>query len=462
MSVLAPRRVPHLESGVSRGRKRRFSVLSVLHASIRGAAAAAPFTLVRILVQTPLGTGLEPRRPGAPVGAGAAGGLSGTETGSAVPPGWSPEMDTLIRGIHAAAGCEHRWQHVVSHLRRMFRGRAAMLARHDFATGRGEWLFESPVNPSEHEAYATEYSVRNPWFISSLEYRPGRVMTGDDLIDAEVLHRSDFYRHHLKRLGLYHKLCGVVLRREDVVWCMDLFRGRTQPAFGAQERALFGSILKHLTISFENHRQLASEQTENHALRSLVDRLAPTMFVVDGNGRLLLANASSAEFLENFKGIEIRGGRVAAVSPAENRALFEAIAEATAGGSGDDSATKTFTVFFHAEPWPVVMSIISASVGRLDAFGERHRVAVLVVKDPRPARGDFHCRAFTSLFNLTHSQGRLAGLILAGYNLSRASRMLRVSENTARSHLKQIYLKTDTHSQVELVHLHARICTEHL
>lgn len=413
-------------------------------------------------MQSPLGAGLEPRRPGAPAGAGAAWGLSGPGTGNAVQPGLSPEMDTLIHGIHAAAGCEHRWQHVVSNLRRMFRGRAAMLVRHDFATGRGEWLFESPVNPSEHEAYATEYSVRNPWFLSSLEYRPGRVMTGDDLIDAEMLHRSDFYRRHLKRLGLYHRLCGVVLRREYVVYCMDVFRGRSQPAFGAHERALFGSILKHLTTSFENHRLLAIEHAENHALRSLVDRLAPAIFVVDETGRILLANASSAEFLENFEGLEIRKGRVAAVSPAENRVLFEAIAEAIASGSGDDTATKTFTVFCHAEPHPVAMSVIAANVGRLDTFGERHPVAVLIVKDPRPARGDFHCRAFTSLFNLTHSQGRLAGLLLAGYSLSRASRILRVSENTARSHLKQIYQKTDTHSQVELVHLHTRICTEHL
>ena len=35
---------------------------------------------------------------------------------------------------------------------------------------------------------------------------------------------------------------------------------------------------------------------------------------------------------------------------------------------------------------------------------------------------------------------------------------LNVSENTVRSHLKQIFQKTDTHGQMELVHLHARIC----
>jgi DNA-binding CsgD family transcriptional regulator len=35
---------------------------------------------------------------------------------------------------------------------------------------------------------------------------------------------------------------------------------------------------------------------------------------------------------------------------------------------------------------------------------------------------------------------------------------LNLSENTVRSHLKQIFQKTDTHGQMELVHLHARVC----
>ena len=60
-------------------------------------------------------------------------------------------MDALIYGIHAAVGFEHRWEQAVSDLRHVLGGRVAVLARHDFAAGRGEWLYESPVNPSERE-----------------------------------------------------------------------------------------------------------------------------------------------------------------------------------------------------------------------------------------------------------------------------------------------------------------------
>ena len=87
---------------------------------------------------------------------------------------------------------------------------------------------------------------------------------------------------------------------------------------------------------------------------------------------------------------------------------------------------------------------------------------MLVAKDPHHRHVGFECCAFPSLFGLTAAQGRLVARILAGESLAGASRALGVSENTVRSHLKQIYLKTDTHSQIELVHLHARVCSGHI
>ena len=49
-------------------------------------------------------------------------------------------------------------------------------------------------------------------------------------------------------------------------------------------------------------------------------------------------------------------------------------------------------------------------------------------------------------------------MIISGHSLADTARKLHVSDNTARSHLKQVFQKTNTHGQMELVHLHARIC----
>ena len=370
-------------------------------------------------------------------------------------------VEALIYRIHAAAGHRQSWRDAMAGLRGLLRGRAAFLARHDFAAGRGEWLFESPASPAVRAAYAAEHSARNPWFISSLDYRPGRVMTGEDLIGTRALRRTDFYRHYLKPQGLLHRLCGVVSRRDDVVYHADVLRGRAQPPFDDEDRALFGALLRHLSVSFENHRRLVDGRGENRALRAVMDRIDSAVFVVDADGRVLLANSRCEGLLQEFEGLEVRTEHIVATSRAENRALREAIAEVAALPGSSRAAARILTISSPRGLHPLVLSIAPAGHGRPDAPDAGHPAALLVARNPHPTFDLERC-AFASIFELTPAQTRLAGAILAGHSLAGASRALQVSENTVRSHLKQIYQKTHTHSQIELVHLHSRICTEHV
>ena len=370
-----------------------------------------------------------------------------------------PGLDALIHSIHAAAGFDDRWEQAISGLRAVLGGRAATLGQHDFGSGHGEWLFESPARPAEREAYP-RHSVHNPWFLSSSEYRPGRVMTGDELIDSNVLQRTDFYRRLLEPLGLHHRLCGVVSRQADIVHYAVVLRGPEQPAFDAGDRSLFASILRHLTISFGNHQRLVTEHRENVALRSVMDRMESAILVVDENARVLLANTSFTELLESCDGLDLRGGRIAAASRAEDRALRETIAEVAY--DAPCASAKTVTVSSPGEPYPVAITIFPARDETFEGVDERDRCAVLVAKDPHHRHIGSEGCAFANLFGLTAAQGRVAALILAGESLSDASQVLGISDNTVRSHLKQIYLKTETHSQIELVRLHARVCSEHI
>jgi len=57
------------------------------------------------------------------------------------------------------------------------------------------------------------------------------------------------------------------------------------------------------------------------------------------------------------------------------------------------------------------------------------------------------------LFRLTPAEARLAGLIANGRSLMVAATELHITKNTARTHMKRIYAKTETHRQVDLVRL---------
>ena len=294
-------------------------------------------------------------------------------------------MDALIHRIHAAAGHRRRWGDAMAGLRSVLRGRAAVLARHDFSSGRGEWLFGSPSNPARREAYAAEHSTRNPWLISSVDYRPGRVMTGEDLLESRALRRTDFYRHWLKPLGLYHRLCGVVSRSGDVVFYADVLRGRTQPAFDDEDRTLLASILRHLTLSLCNHWRLVDTRGENRALRSIVERIDSAVFVVDAGLRVLLSNARSEGLLEDFEGLEMHGERIVAASRAEDRALREAVAETAAVPCQAGAEARILTISNPQRRHPLVLNILPAGDGGPGTPAAADcPAAILIARNPLP------------------------------------------------------------------------------
>jgi DNA-binding CsgD family transcriptional regulator len=54
---------------------------------------------------------------------------------------------------------------------------------------------------------------------------------------------------------------------------------------------------------------------------------------------------------------------------------------------------------------------------------------------------------------MTPAEARLTTLIVSGHSLLAAATELHITKNTARTHMKRIYVKTETHRQVDLVRL---------
>jgi DNA-binding CsgD family transcriptional regulator len=86
-------------------------------------------------------------------------------------------------------------------------------------------------------------------------------------------------------------------------------------------------------------------------------------------------------------------------------------------------------------------------------------LVMLTLRDAHSEHDPHNC-VFARQFCLTPAQARVNALVFSGHSLPGVARALRVSENTVRSHLKQVFEKTNTHGQMELVHLHARVCID--
>ena len=87
---------------------------------------------------------------------------------------------------------------------------------------------------------------------------------------------------------------------------------------------------------------------------------------------------------------------------------------------------------------------------RTQRRADRDPGAVLFIGDPeRPV--DIDPRQLVRMYNLSRAEARVAVLLARGLRLDQSAQHLGLTYETVRKHLKQIFAKTGTDRQAELV-----------
>lgn len=367
------------------------------------------------------------------------------------------ELDPLLYRIHAWSDASGDWGEVLALLRARLDGRLATLARHHFVSGHGQVICENPESPAFRVAYAA-YASRNPWFLSSTEYTGGRVLTGDELLSNRDLIRTDFFRGLLEPQGLLHYIAGVAARRGPLMYYVSVHRGPDQSPFGEREKASLRAVLAHVSLALGNRWRLRETSDLMKVMMGVVDRYPHPCLLIDAEGRVVHGNRSAAEHAVASVGLCIQDRMLAAALPIDRLALRQAIRDVAASAAhGTADSTRAVTLSVPGAGHPAVVSVHAAGSVFDAESGEVAELVLVTARNPGLTH-DLETCSFVKQFGLSPAQARVSVMIITGHSLAEAARKLHVSDNTVRSHLKQIFQKTNTHGQMELVHLHARIC----
>jgi DNA-binding CsgD family transcriptional regulator len=367
----------------------------------------------------------------------------------------SPTMAGLVQTIHAAGVDAGHWPAVLEQLRADFDASVVTIGRHEFASGADAALYESPDDLHFSRDIAA-FAARNPWYLSSDDYAAGRVISGEDIVSTRDLKHTDFYRGFLQPRGLLHRLCGVVAQRGSSAYLLSAYRREERGAFDAADKDELHSLLGHVTLSLESQWRWQEADDMAHALLALSDHDEHPVLLVTAQSEAVYRNPAADRLLARASGLRMDGGRVLAASPADQRVLREAIAQAAAGDAAQ-TAPHVVALAHAAADAPMVVVVRAAGSVFASSAGARRGLAMVSVRGGPTAHDPATC-AFAREYGLTAAQAKVSALVFAGQPLAAIARTLGVSENTVRSHLRLVFQKTDTHGQMDLVHLHARIC----
>jgi DNA-binding CsgD family transcriptional regulator len=360
-------------------------------------------------------------------------------------------LETLLYTIQMAATHPDLWRSVLDTLNHHIGGFCSVLAKYDFQSARGKLLTQAPANIDVRSSYE-EMSPTNPYFLARRGYTPGAVLVGSETISDSDLIRTDYYRELLRPHRLFRRLTGVLSVRESDVTLVSIHRTREQPDFDEREQQTLAKILPYLALGLETQDGFFTFRTQLEALSLTVRQALPPLMIVDSDLNIVVENSETETLLGTDLLQRTKEGRLASVDSFCDRALRDEINRCCAlGASGDCNTHPLALMPAHKSRAELRLCYIGKGLST-QTLRRISLVCVMRVDAQGEARERF--LHFSREFNLTPAQARVGELVIGGMRPSIVARTLSLSENTVKTHLKQIFKKTGVHSQLDLFRLY--------
>ncbi|MEM9573813.1 MAG: helix-turn-helix transcriptional regulator [Pseudomonadota bacterium] len=171
---------------------------------------------------------------------------------------------------------------------------------------------------------------------------------------------------------------------------------------------------------------------------------------VEENGSVQWMNSAADERLKTFEGLTVSAGQLRASRPIWDKKLRAAIervaklrnyAEFNKVAAHPDQLTSYPVLLGEDDSGAVLLCFVQIAKGRIYvSFGDHTAL-------------DSQIKKAGSLFGLSDAQMDIAARIANGADIAGAAEQMGISVNTARTHLRRMFDKTDAISQIDLLRL---------
>ncbi len=231
-----------------------------------------------------------------------------------------------------------------------------------------------------------------------------------------------------------------------------LHRTKTAGRYESEEIARFSVLHRHLERALAIGFRLGSLEAMQQLSLDWLDRHHAAIILCDHRMRILFGNRTAQHLQSSADGISWSTGGIALACQRDHRRLQLLIAAALSSKETRDSPMGGALRIRRPSgkrPYAIFVSPISRQLSTLTFF--RPAVCVLIV-DPDSQR-PMASEGLQRLFGLTKAEARLAILLARGEDLRRIADQLQITYGSARSRLAQIFAKTETRRQGELISL---------
>jgi DNA-binding CsgD family transcriptional regulator len=361
-------------------------------------------------------------------------------------------FERVIDRIYEAAVRPELWRDVLGELADASGSFGAQMLHHR-PQGAVLHAASSRLDPVLERFFADGWNKNNP---RELRARTrgvalNEVVTDQDLFSDEELDRERWQTEFLDRFGLRWFL-SFSLREilEDAPFYLTVERLKASERFGPDEVAMFGEAIPHVRRAIRLSTAVGA--AAQNGMMDALSALNKAAILLDDLGNVVRTNAPAEALLGD--GLLVSRRRLRADTQATELALQRLIDNICwAGAASSVPAVDSIAVRRRSGPPIIVQAAPLVNTAR-DIFQSARALIVLTPLHEivEPGRG-----ILKLAFGFTPTEVLVALQLMRGARLPAVAEALKIAPTTARTHLRSIFAKTNTHSQSELAVLLSRV-----
>jgi DNA-binding CsgD family transcriptional regulator len=364
------------------------------------------------------------------------------------------QVSNLIGSIYAAASDTRGWDVFAEHL-----GEALDLRAVNFMLSSTEpdgqvgfipvaWGFDE----GGLEQYSNHYVHLDPQLPRAVDLPTGAVSRNHQLFSDDDFVRSEFYNDYYSKVGLRHVFVGMIRnegQRSSLIAC---HRGTDQPAPTDEDLRLLDLLMGHLQRARALAVEFGTLKEAQRISNDTLDRMRVGAIFLDRHGAVMHANQRAQQIMRENDGLSVVDQRLQAARTSSSKALsgvIEVAAAATQGVTLDGPVSIRLPRPSGRRP----LDVTAMPIGEKSRWWAVVRASVCLMVNDGESTLEGAAKRLSQLYQLSPVEADLAVAISSGHTVRDWAEQRGVSVETVRWQLKQVFAKTGTSRQPELMRM---------
>lgn len=350
----------------------------------------------------------------------------------------------LIDLIYAALVDEGAWGDFLRELATCTPNGQSTLFFHDEFSAAGSISLSHGVD-REFERLYPQYAPKNLW-MQNLHKRPiGLGVRSEFMVPFAEVKKSEYYNDLLRSFGIESGI-GITLQRSGSLNFLLSVIGARQPDADEQRAAdMLTRLAPHLTRVFKIYGQAQ----ERSSLLAIGQALA-----AHETGVMRVGPGRKIQWLNDAARALVGSGDGLHRDAADRLRLADETLDAALGqmvelGVPQDARSRTLTGTIRRSGAALRVTLAGSGQSLVERYFAGPTVTVLLSEEQHG--GMLPADLVAATFNLTTREAEVTMALVAGHSLQAIAATLNISYETTRAHLKQVFAKTGTRRQAELL-----------